>query len=168
MPQETAPADEPAQSRAELDEETAVREAQALQLRKLRVSYDDIAKQLGYANRSGAFKAVKRAIAAITREPAEELLQLELEGLDAAEAALAGRILKGDEFAIDRMLKIKDMRAKLTGLYEQKTESNNLAEIKAALIGFRAGLEGVDLDGDDHSDTPAAEVDEPEADPVGT
>lgn len=164
MTQET----DPAQSAAEVAEAAATRAANALKLRKLRVSYDDIAKQLGYANRSGAYKAVQKALQDITREPAKELIELELDTLDMMQSALAKRIMAGDDIAINTGLKIMGQRAKLTGLYEASEDTSNLAEIRAALLGFKEKLGEADLgDGSNDSGSHAPRVDEPEAGAVG-
>lgn len=164
MTQET----DPAQSAAEVAEAAALRAANALKLRKLRVSYDDIAKQLGYANRSGAYKAVQKALQDITREPAKELIELELDTLDMMQSSLAKRIMAGDDIAINTGLKIMGQRAKLTGLYEASEDTSNLAEIRAALLGFKQGLGEADLgDGSNDSGSHAPHVDEPEAGAVG-
>lgn len=115
---------------------------QALELRRAGWSYDDIAEEVGYANRSVAYKAVKRSIAAITREPAAELLELELARLDDMFSGLYESARNGDNFSVDRALKIMEQRAKLLGLYERKTDDTT-AEARAAIVGFREGLKGL-------------------------
>jgi len=117
--------------------EAAERAQKALRLRALRHSYDSIAKECGYSSRGAAHAAVKRALAAIPREAAKELRTSELEGLDMAERALARQLARGDLRAIDRMLRIKDMRAKLTGLYEQQADTGveEVARVLGAFMG---------------------------------
>jgi hypothetical protein len=167
---EAAAAVEAERSRAEVAEDAARKAGEALKLRKLRYSYDEIAKKVGYANRGGAYKAVQKALRDITREPAEELLALELETLDLMQKAFAARLLKGDEFAVDRVLRIMEARAKYTGLYNLAEDGNGQVDaIKAALLGFRAGLEEVDFDDDANFSGPKPpEGDEPEAGAVGS
>ena len=92
------------------------RQLKALELRKAGVNYQQIADTLGYANPSGAFKAVERALKALQKEPASELLALELERLDAMLVAIAPAVRAGNFGAIDRALKIAERRAKLLGL----------------------------------------------------
>jgi hypothetical protein len=92
------------------------RHLRALELRKAGVTYETIAGQLGYANASGARKAVASALKATLREPAEELRTLELARLDAMALALWCRVQDGDEKAIDRVLRIMERRARLLGL----------------------------------------------------
>lgn len=61
---------------------TAERDAKACRMRVAGLTYDQIAGELGFRDRSGARRAVKRALAATAREPAGELIALELERLD--------------------------------------------------------------------------------------
>jgi len=106
----TAPTSRPARIHA------AERQARALELRKAGATFQQIADQLGYANRAAARNAVMRALQSIIGEPAQELRQLELERLDAMMLGLWPRARKGDEAAVDRVLKIMERRAKLLGL----------------------------------------------------
>ena len=62
--------------------ETAERDAKACRLRVQGVSYDQIAQALGFRDRSGARRSVQRAIAAVVREDAGELVALEEQRLD--------------------------------------------------------------------------------------
>lgn len=61
---------------------TAERDAQACRLRTRGESYDQIARALGFRDRSGARRAVQRALVVTRQEPADELRALELERLD--------------------------------------------------------------------------------------
>lgn len=92
------------------------RQRQALELRKAGCSYRVIADQLGYANASGAIKAVAKALRASVQEPAAELRTLELERLDSLLRALWPQAIKGNTAAVDRVLKIMDRRAGYLGL----------------------------------------------------
>ena len=117
----------------------AERRKQALELRRAGLTYDEIAATVGYTNKSAACKAVKAAIADITRESAQELLSLELERLDDMQAGLYKGARSGDPAAVDRVLKIIDQRARFLGLYDRKTDDTT-AEVRAALIGFKEAL----------------------------
>ncbi len=64
--------------------DVAETDAEAARLRRRGLSYPAIARELGYASHSSAIAAVSRALADITREPAEELVKLELGRLDDA------------------------------------------------------------------------------------
>jgi len=61
---------------------TAERDAKACALRRKGLTYDDIAAELGFRDRSAARKSVKRALGTIAGEPAAELVTLEAERLD--------------------------------------------------------------------------------------
>lgn len=120
----------------------AEKRKKALDLRRAGWSFDDIATEVGYANRGSAHRAVKQGIAAITRESATELIELELSRLDDLLAGLYEQARNGDLFAVDRALKIMDQRAKFLGLYDHKPDDTT-AEVRAALVGFRQGLRGL-------------------------
>lgn len=116
-------------------QEAAERAKKALQLRTMRVSWDAIAKQCGYANRGVAYRAVQRELSRIPREAAIELRTVELEALDVAQRAINAQILAGSYGAIDRLLKIMDARAKLTGLYDEVADTG-VAEVKQVLAAW--------------------------------
>ena len=92
------------------------RQLKALELRKAGVSYEDIAKALGWAHKNGAWYAVKHAIALVKREPAQALITLEAERLDKMQQALWAKAIKGDYGAVDRIIKLMERRARLLGL----------------------------------------------------
>jgi hypothetical protein len=56
---------------------------EALELRKGGATFEQIARAVGYSGRGAACNAVQRELAALPRTPAQELLTLELERLDA-------------------------------------------------------------------------------------
>lgn len=122
-------------SKTERQVDAAERAKKALQLRTMRVSYDIIAKQCGYASRGAAYTAVKRELSRIPREAAKELRVSELETLDTAQRALASRIANGDLGAVDRMLKIMDMRARLTGMYDEIVDTG-VDEVRGVLAAW--------------------------------
>src|SRR5690606_4944610 len=140
---------------------SAERDAQAARLRAQHWTYQQIADELGYPNRSEAYRAVQRALKAAIREPGEELLALELERLDrlarAAEEVLeahhvkvaGGGVVYGEAGqpledtkpvleAIDRLLKIQERRARLLGL-----DARVKQQITGKVATYR--VEGVDL-----------------------
>lgn len=92
------------------------RQLRALELRKAGWGYDQIAEECGYRDRSGAYRAVARALKATLREPAADVRRLEVERLDALLKGLWTAASQGDNYAIDRALKIMDRRAALLGL----------------------------------------------------
>lgn len=96
--------------------ETVERKRQALELRKAGATYDQIAATVGFANRGGAYKAVKAGIREILREPAEEVIQLECARLDEMLRALWPGVMRGDPVSIQRALGVMERRARLLGL----------------------------------------------------
>lgn len=110
------------------------RALKALSLRKMGLTYDQVAAQCGYKTRHGAIQAVRRYLAKYEAADVEEYRKLELERLEALESILAPRVFpkkddttglapKPDLQAIDRLLGIKHMKFKLLGLYAPtKTE----------------------------------------------
>ncbi len=98
------------------------RRLKALELRREGYGYDHIAKTLGFSCRGAAYKTVSAAIKEITREPAEEVLRLELERLDKllastfSKATSAATEDNARAKAIASCLAIMERRAKFLGL----------------------------------------------------
>jgi hypothetical protein len=118
----------------------AERRVEALALRKAGLGYTAIAAQLGYAGPSGAYKAIATALGELTREPARELVNLEVARLDDLLLGLWGDARKGNVAKVDRVLKIMQRRADLLGLdapqrFADVTDTRQDAERIAAEIG---------------------------------
>jgi hypothetical protein len=96
----------------------AERERDALELRKSGASFDVIAREIGYAGRDGAWRAVSGALRETLQQPADELRRLESERLDALLAAVWPAAMEGKRYAIECCLRIMDRRARLLGLDE--------------------------------------------------
>lgn len=92
------------------------RQRQALELRKAGYGFQVIADRLQYADASGAYRAVRRALLRTIQQPADEVRQLELERLDKMMSGLWQAAISGKWLAIDRVLLIMDRRARLLGL----------------------------------------------------
>lgn len=90
--------------------------ARALELRKEGKTFDEIATEAGYTCRQSAYDAVKRAMSALTREPATELLELELARLDTMWGIHYLNASAGDVQALAACMRIMERRAKLLGL----------------------------------------------------
>ncbi|WP_063023846.1 helix-turn-helix domain-containing protein [Nocardia niwae] len=103
----------------------------ALEMRLAGKSQAQITEEMG-VHKSTVSMWIKEAIADITRENAQEYLELELSRLDAMWAAIWKKIVnpknaeerKAQTWMIDRALAIMEQRAKLTGTYKA-------AELKA-------------------------------------
>lgn len=116
-------------SQAEIRLSAAKRAAKAAEMRVQRYPWDTIAEKLGYKNGPTARMSVQKFMDRIPMESVETLRQSELESLDIAEVALAERIRNGDIKAIEAMLKIKQHRARLAGLYAETPVSAIDAEL---------------------------------------
>lgn len=93
---------------------------QAMELRLQGETFESIAKKMGYANKSAAFKAVMREVDSLQAQctaTAEQVVRMELEDLDKLRKGLEPKIKKGDPQAITAALRIKEHRAKLLGLF---------------------------------------------------
>ena len=97
----------------------------ALELRKAGVSYEMIAQQLGYSNRTSAHRAVSKLLDATEKEVVNDLREMELRRLDDLFRSMYPTALKGNFQAVDRCLKIMERRSKITGLdAPEKTQSD--------------------------------------------
>jgi hypothetical protein len=113
------------------------REEQALNLRRSGASYEAIGSSLG-CSPLVATRLVRRALSRRQVDwDTEEARQLEAERVDRALLAIWGRVLSGDLTAIDRFLRLHDLRPK--GNLNRVSAEETIAELR------RAGrLEGVD------------------------
>jgi hypothetical protein len=108
-------------------------------LRLQGASNDEIAAELGYANRSVTWKLIQSAIREIKREPAEAVLQLELTRLDAMLLGVWSKAKTGDIQAINSALRIMERRAAYLGLDQPKGLK---VEMARELEGFLERLKG--------------------------
>lgn len=106
--------------------ESAERRGLALELRKSGATFQEIADKIGYADRHTARDAVMRGLQDITRDNAEEVLELELARLDALMAGLWGQ--RGDPVAVQTILKIMERRSKYLGLDDYESRMAHVAE----------------------------------------
>lgn len=146
--------------------DTAERDAEACRLRTRGASYQQVADQLGFTDRSNARRAIQRALAEVVREAADEHVQLQLDQLDALTGevltvlerehyvASAGRLvcdadgrpLRDDMprlHAVDRLLRIMERRARLLGLdapARHQVNTTSGADLGAALAEWESEL----------------------------
>lgn len=136
----------------------AQRVAMAVDLRKQRLPYRVIAERCGYAEESGARKAVERALTALreaTAESAEELRQLDLATLDELErmgleqATKAHGASDGEALAAATLsvIRVQQRRAKLMGLdaaeaFSVTQKTDNLLALDAMITDLRGRLTG--------------------------
>lgn len=96
--------------------EAAEKRTRALQLRKAGATFDQIAQQVGYENRGIACRAVQQELAELPKEDAAELRDLEMARLDSLLTAMWPKAINGNGWAVDRVLRIMERRARLAGL----------------------------------------------------
>lgn len=147
--------------------DSAERDAEACRLRTLGHTYDQIAAEVGFADRSKARQAVERGLTAIVAEPASELRVLELARLDELwrrawailerehQVVQLGKVVRDRDGqavvdhgptlqAIDRLLKIQERRAKLLGLdAPTRVEAITVDEIDAEIARLATELGSV-------------------------
>ena len=102
------------------------REAQAFELRCHGFSFEEIAERCGYANRSAAYKAYKRALSRVPKREIEEMRETIFGQQLFALKNLTQRIAKGDTFAVREMTMIHDRMAKLFGLDTPAADAGQL------------------------------------------
>lgn len=102
------------------DVAAAQKATRALELRTQGLTYDQIAKQCGYASRGACHDAIQRELQRVVVDNVNELRHEQLLTLDrlqemcwelASDTENRGRL-----FAVDRILQILERRAKLMGL----------------------------------------------------
>lgn len=98
------------------DVNAALRAEQAMQLRKLGATYQQIAQQCGYSGRAAAYTAVQRELGRTLQDSADSLRKIEAERLDDLYRVMVSKALKGDAGCVDRCLRIMERRASLLGL----------------------------------------------------
>ena len=105
--------------------------ARVLNLRRAGATYEQIAAQLGISKTQVAL-VVKDGLEEVTREPAVQVLQLELDRLDALFLGVYDKGRKGSVAHIDRALKIMARRAKYLGL-DTPTGADDVQAVKSGL-----------------------------------
>lgn len=120
------------------------RAALAVKLRASKMTYDQIARQCGYADKQTAHKAVQRELQRVVVANVEELRQEEVNTLDVMQSECMRLFLdrenKGRLFAADRLLAIMERRARLLGL-DLKTD-NAIAAAQVIIRETPAGYFG--------------------------
>lgn len=101
--------------------DAAQRVSKAVKLRSQKVKYEDIARLCGYSNPGTAHRAIMRELERTISTNVEELRKEELDSLERLELECWKRLsdkeyTRGMLFAVDRILAIKERRARLMGL----------------------------------------------------
>ena len=119
----------------------AERERQAVQMRIAGADYQTIADALGMV-KSGAYKAVKRALEKTrqqTAESADELRQIEQNRLERLIVAAMPQALKGDVQSIEAVRRLSESLRKLNGLDAPAKTDVTSGGDKIAWIDFIMG-----------------------------
>ena len=123
------------------DVNAAARASLALQLRLQKLSYEEIAQRVGYANKGVCFNAVQRAMNSVIVRDVENLRAEELAILDklhseAWELAM-DKSNKGRLFAFDRLIELSRDRRKLLNLDLKPEEiAANVTIIREVPVGY--------------------------------
>lgn len=125
--------------------EIAQRRAQALELRAMGLTYEQIAERLNYGSRSAAHRDIQVALEELVEAPAKELVAEELSRLERLLQGVWAEARKGDAQKVGTVLKILDMRAKYLGLYapdrvEAEVRINDPAAVAASIVEIAEGL----------------------------
>lgn len=88
----------------------------ALSLRKQGYTLDDIAKQCGYQDKSGAWRAIKRELDRCVASEVSELRKIEEMRLDEMLKVCYAKALEGNLWAVDRVIALSKRRSEVTGL----------------------------------------------------
>jgi len=120
--------------RTNRDANATQRAALAVKLRSQKMQYGDIAKQCGYASRGAAYVAVQRELERVVAANVDELRREEALSLDELEKVCWERLYNADYekpllFAVDRIIAIKERRAKLFGLDQPVLPANLNANV---------------------------------------
>src|SRR5450631_3759825 len=94
----------------------AARRARAVELRTTGLTYDQIAMELGYANRGTVYHVVSEALKAQTAEAVGLLRSLEVERLDNLQLAVWQKAMDGDVPSANAAVRCIMSRCRLLGL----------------------------------------------------
>lgn len=103
-----------------LDAELQQKRERAIRLRTMGATYEQIAKELGYANKGGAYKAVKAGLHEAIVESAMEMRVVQNDKLDLLLSRCLTAFMGGDLDQVKNILAIEKRRADLWGLDASK------------------------------------------------
>src|SRR3954452_13754623 len=92
-------------------------------------TYQQVADQMGYANRGTVYRIVQETLRARQADSIDELRQLEMSRLDALQATYWSNALSGDSVATAVVLKVMEQRAKLLGLHSMAAKASKRREV---------------------------------------
>jgi hypothetical protein len=112
------------------------RERQVTEMLRMGLDLDTIAEQLGYADHSAIVRIRDRVCKRHTIENLEEVRAIEIDRLDGLMQAVWPKAIKGDMWAVDRVLSIMERRSKYLGL----DHSDGIMERQTAIAEQQAQL----------------------------
>lgn len=96
--------------------EDAARRVKAVTMRLAGMTYEQVAEQAGYSDKSAARQTVMRALERVEQQRVDDLRALENARLDRAQAAIWPKVIGGDIKAVDSFLRLSARRARMNGL----------------------------------------------------
>lgn len=114
--------------------EAVEKQRRAIEMRKAGATYQAIAQAVGYADHTGARKAVQRAMQDVLQEPALELKTLQIERLNHMLLTLWPKCQAGDERSINTALNVMDRLDKLMGVEAATQVDVNVNHQGAVLV----------------------------------
>jgi hypothetical protein len=98
------------------DPEVIEKERKVLELRLSGITFELIAKQVGFASAGACYNAYKRALVRTLQEPADAVREAEVARLDRLMQGVWIAALRGEVRSVEAVLRIMDRRARLLGL----------------------------------------------------
>jgi hypothetical protein len=96
----------------------SARKSRAIELKLQGLTYQQVADELGYANKGTVHRLVREALDAQQAQGVERLREVEVRRLDALQRGLWDRAMSGDVDAVHACLRIIQERIKVLGLAE--------------------------------------------------
>ncbi|UOE45484.1 terminase small subunit [Agromyces larvae] len=115
--------------------ERAKRAQSALELRRAGIPVGRIREELGFASVRATENAIAAGMsAAALQEDPNDIRRLELDRLDRLQAGLWGKAVRGDVTAVDRVLRLSELRMRFAGIPgDQRVMTNAFDETVKAL-----------------------------------
>ena len=149
-----------------LSVETAERYRQVVELRIAGGTFDEIARLLGYANKSGAWHAYNAAMERYVIESVESQRAVQSERLDRLFFQAFKQASHGDLNAIDRCIRIEKRRSELWGL--DAPQQHQLSGVDGAPIEIATDIGAIIRERLDRMAEPPALPDRDEIDAATT
>ena len=107
----------------------AVKRAKVVEAVADGATYEQAAKQAGYATRSGAYKAFWKAVDGREADAVDQHRTIEVQRLDALQVGLWDKAVSGDVKAVNAVLRIIEQRSRLLGLDQSAVASSGSGSV---------------------------------------